>query len=394
VQEERTLVKIGVLETGHTILSFLAGGDVLLEKLVRSFPPNYKLKIITTDFGIKHWRESGLDLEEYILSSGKSKAALSSLNTFISYLKRTWESYKILKSLDLQMILSTTDIFPDVIPAFMLKLTRPKVIWITWVHHLIPPPYKRPGNVIVNSISYLMQIISLLATRINANIIICRNQGIYQTIKRFGFCPSKLRVIDTGVDFYKVANHKITKKYNYDGLFLGRLQLLKGVFDLPTIWAHVIQELPSARLAIIGSGTSKDISKLKEIIQRAGLKRNIKILGVLPDNDMLDVLKSSKIFLLTDYEAGFSLAAAEAMSAGLPVVAYNLPIFGQTYKKGFITVQREEKQQMAIQIIRLLKNSSLRQSLGKLALSQAKLLDRSRTMTSFLKLINETPKRN
>jgi len=86
------------------------------------------------------------------------------------------------------------------------------------------------------------------------------------------------------------------------------------------------------------------------------------------------VLKSSKVFLFTDKEAGFSLATAEAMAAGLPVVAYHSPLFGQVYKKGFITVAQNDQKAFSQAVIRLLNNSKLRKTLSRQALKQAALL--------------------
>ena len=224
--------------------------------------------------------------------------------------------------------------------------------------------------------------------RISANLIICRNEGIYKTLRKFGFPKNKLTVIDTGVDFYKVYNHKILKKYNFDGVFLGRLHFLKGIFDLPKIWFYVTQELPEARLAVIGSGNTKTLKSLNNKIKALGVSKNIKILGPLVDSQMLDILKTAKVFLFTDYEAGFSLATSEAMAAGIPVVAYDLPIFGSIYKKGFIKVPKGNKKLAAKAIIKLLNNKELREALGRQGVEQARELDRKNTEQDFLGIIN------
>jgi len=219
--------------------------------------------------------------------------------------------------------------------------------------------------------------------RLKADIIICRNRRIFSTLEKLGFAKSRLKIINTGVDFNKVNSHKISKYYNFDSLFLGRLHRLKGVFDLPEIWSEVTKAIPNAQLAIVGSNFANNKKLLEKEFKKLKLQKNITIFGTVEDEKMLDILKTSKLFLFCDYEAGFSLAAAELMSAGKPVVAYNLPIFGDIYKKGFITVPKGEKEQMAKTIITLLKNAKRRESLGKSALVQAKKLDISKTIKSF-----------
>lgn len=380
-------VEIAVIEAGHTTEKFLAGGDVLLEKLLGYFPKNYKFAIISSKFGIKHWRKSGLPITEFVFAKNWFENSSNPVKVLILYLIRSYQGFIDLTKTNSQIIISTTDLFCDVAPAFLFK--KPEVKWIAWVHHLLPTPTKRAGNLFVNIFSYFLQQTSLILIKFKADLIICRNLDIFKNLKKSGFDVKKLRVIDTGVDFERVYKHKVSQNYDFDGLFLGRLHFLKGVFDLPAIWSYVAAELPLAKLAIIGSGTIKNIKFLKQQIKEKKVEKNIQVLGPLPDNKMLDILKTAKVFLFTDLEAGFSLSTAEAMAAGIPVIAYNLPIFGSIYQKGFIKVPEGDVKQAAVQIIRLLRDGKLRQTLGQQGIDQARLLDRKKTAQDFWKLVGK-----
>jgi len=378
-------IKTTVLETAHTSISFLAGGDILLEKLARALPKIFKVEVITTKFAASHW----VGKKIYPLKTSSIEKGSNPVLIFVLYIQRVWQSIKILQRTKPDLILSTTDLLPDVLPAFFRKTISSKTKWGAWIHHLISPPHKRPGNPLVNSFALFLQVFSIFCMRLKADIIICRNRRIFSTLEKLGFAKSRLKIINTGVDFNKVNSHKISKYYNFDSLFLGRLHRLKGVFDLPEIWSEVTKAIPNAQLAIVGSNFANNKKLLEKEFKKLKLQKNITIFGTVEDEKMLDILKTSKLFLFCDYEAGFSLAAAELMSAGKPVVAYNLPIFGDIYKKGFITVPKGEKEQMAKTIITLLKNAKRRESLGKSALVQAKKLDISKTIKSFRRIINE-----
>lgn len=386
---QKKQVKVIILENAHTNEHYLAGGDILLEKLVTRLPEKFKIEVITTEFGSKHWHSK----TKHLLNKNMFDMNSNPFKVFLSYILRTWQSTKILMGINPDLIISTTDIFPDVIPAFLFKIKKPKTRWISWVHHLLPTPDKRPGNKLVNLFAWLAQISSIFTMRVNANLIICRNKDVFSSLSKT-FPKSRLKIIDTGVDFYKVYKHKIHKKYYFDAIFIGRLHWQKGVFDLPKIWVQVIAELPDSKLAIIGSSTKQNLSLLKSAIKKTKTEKNIAILGNVTDDEKLDILKSAKIFLFCDYEAGFSLAVAEAMAAKVPVIGYSLPIFGSVYKKGFVKVPIGNTENMARETIKILKNPGLAQKIAEDGIEQARLLDQSKTARDFLKILNDKTQKN
>jgi len=386
-------LEIVALETGHASETYLAGGDRVLEKMARFFPKNYQLQIITPTFGIKHWRKSGLkNFSEVLLPPNPFDNKTQPFQIFFAYLIRIWQSIFMLNRINADLIVSSTNVMPDVIPAFIIKLKKTKVPWIVRVHHLILKPHLRPGNKLVNFASYLMQLVSLLAIRLNADLIVSVSETTTGTLKQFGFAHGKLATVSNGVDFSKINRVKNTKKYNFDAVFLGRFHPSKGIFDLPEIWQEVIKIKPNANLAIIGSGFPQILKKLKDEIVIRNLENNIEILESLSENQVITVLKGAKMFLFTDHEAGFSLATAEAMATGLPVIAYDLPVFKEIYKKGAINVPLSDKKSFARGVISLLKNQSLRFKLGMHARKQAKVFDWSKSTKQFVNLINEKVK--
>ena len=59
------------------------------------------------------------------------------------------------------------------------------------------------------------------------------------------------------------------------------------------------------------------------------------------------------------------------MTAGIPVVAYALDMFGESFKKGFVTVPLYDQNALANKICEVLENDSLWESLHQEALSES-----------------------
>ena len=104
-------------------------------------------------------------------------------------------------------------------------------------------------------------------------------------------------------------------------VFTGRLDSAKGLMDLLTAWTTVTRKHPDSRLWLVGEGPEH--AQLADRIESIGLVRRVVLAGSFDPLD--DVLQAADCFVLPSYEEGLSLALLEAMAAGLPVVASDIP---------------------------------------------------------------------
>lgn len=381
--------KLVALETAHAGNQGFSGGDILLVEMLKRFRKPLDLTVIQHSSGSDHWEKPGLVLNLIKLKKNYFDTTVLPIMIFVSYLIRTFQAKSVLDKIQPPYILySSSEILPDVIPAFLTKLIHPDSVWIARIHHIWLSPFKRPGSLMQNLGSYLLDKISLMTINMKADLVIVLNQNIKKYLKNHGFGEKKIEVLGGGVDYQAISKFKPLKVYFYCGVFLGRIHPVKGVFDLPVIWKEVVKTLPGAKLAVIGPGTKNSQNQLKKQVQGLGLEENIDILGFLSPKKVWSILKKAKIFLFTDYEAGFGLAVCEAMAAGLSVVGYNLQIFGDVYKKGYTTVPIGDKQAMAREITDLLKNPARRKKLSGEAILQAKKLDWELSAKKFGQIIS------
>jgi len=385
---------IVALETGHASEQYLSGGDKLLEKMARYFPPNFKLTVIIPQIGTEHWQQAQLPnttlnrLPKTLIDNRPNP-----LWIFIAYLIRIWQSYwKLRKIGNLDVIYSSTNILPDIAPAFFFKLTHQDIPWIARVHHLIPFPTRRPGNPIINTGSYLMQQVSNMMIKKMSNNTIALNHRLAKTLIKHNFPKKTIEVIGAGIDFEKINQAKPFKNKSFDAVHVGRIHPSKGTSDLVKIWQNVTVDKPEAKAVIIGGGSEEENQKLKNQIKKARLSKKLFIAGYLSEKQLNSTLKSAKIFLFTDHEAGWGLAIAEAMAAGLPVVGYNLEIFGDVFRQGYVTVPLGDTKKFAEKILYLLDHQENYQILQKQALAQARILSWEKTSQRFNKIMQETLK--
>jgi len=122
--------------------------------------------------------------------------------------------------------------------------------------------------------------------------------------------------------FY-AGNPKFIKYYSREKcvVFVGRLGLEKGIFDLLNAWKLWGKTAPLLR--IIGTGTL--INDIKNFIELHGLERTIKLEGLLPFEKVQEIVaKSSLLILPSVCFEGFPMTIREAFAHGVPVAGSNI----------------------------------------------------------------------
>lgn len=250
----------------------------------------------------------------------------------------------------------TSDMFFDVLPAWSLKHFLKGSRFVGIVHHWIPKD--RPGSKFKNFILYLYQRFGFLVLKDSADLIVVpenpEGEKITKDLIDFGVNKEKINWFRNGADVTGIINTKTPKK-EYEACFLGSIRPSKGIFDIPEIWKKVVNEIPDAKLLIVGGGLKQYQDELAEKIKESGLTKNIVVAGVVPQEDLYKIVKSAKVFISPSHEEGWGIVVGEALAAGLPVVAYELPAF-KVYKDLIITVKMEDTKSFSKEIIRFLKD--------------------------------------
>jgi glycosyltransferase involved in cell wall biosynthesis len=101
----------------------------------------------------------------------------------------------------------------------------------------------------------------------------------------------------------------------------GMLSRRKGFDRLLRAWASLAPDHPGWSVEIFGDGKEHD--GLEALVHRLGLRRSVRLRGHSPK--LMDELTRGSVFAMTSRKEGFPMVLLEAMSVGMPVVAYDCP---------------------------------------------------------------------
>ena len=152
-------------------------------------------------------------------------------------------------------------------------------------------------------------------------------------------------------------------------IYAGRFSSQKGIHSLLSIWKLVNKKHPSWQLRIYGDGELKE--QFLPIIQ--GMDANIHVYP--PNSDIMEKYFENSILLLTSLYEPFGLVLPEAMSCGLPVVAFDCP-YGPAEiitdgVDGFLIKDRDIEA-FADKVCQLIEDEALRKKMGKAGILSSK----------------------
>jgi glycosyltransferase involved in cell wall biosynthesis len=182
--------------------------------------------------------------------------------------------------------------------------------------------------------------------------------------------PSKVVVIPNGVDFatFNTSRTKVWGRIVY----AGRIVPHKRVKLLVNAFREAKKKIPTAELHIIGSGPG-----LQSVRNSASDIKDCYVHGFLPEDQMIDLLKSAWLFVLPSEREGSGLVVLEAMAAGVPFVTINHPDNATKelcqFKCGIMAEPHEKS--IANVITQLFSNEELWNELNVNALNFAKKYD-------------------
>ncbi|HEX7878129.1 MAG TPA: glycosyltransferase [Candidatus Eisenbacteria bacterium] len=106
-------------------------------------------------------------------------------------------------------------------------------------------------------------------------------------------------------------------------LYVGRLAREKSVAEVLDAVATLHRTDPTLRLALVGDGPFRD--ELEQQVERLGLGNVVRFVGGIPHEEVWHWYAASDLFLFASQTETQGLVVAEALSAGLPVVAMRGP---------------------------------------------------------------------
>ena len=195
----------------------------------------------------------------------------------------------------------------------------------------------------------------LLVRRVNA--VVALTEGDATAWKRWN---RNVFVIPNAVN---LNNHSsISDCRNKSAIFVGRFSTQKGIDSLLKIWSLVSEKHPEWQLDIYGEGELR--VHYLSVINEMGA--NVHVFA--PTTNIMEKYRENSILLLTSLYEPFGLVLPEAMSCGLPVIAFDCP-YGPSDiitdgVDGFL-IKNRDIEMFADKVCQLIENEELRRRMGK-----------------------------
>lgn len=136
-------------------------------------------------------------------------------------------------------------------------------------------------------------------------------------------------LVPNGIDFELIRSIDPYPELSYDAVFVGRLVEHKNVELLLKALKLIVKEVPSFRIGIIGDGPKR--AELEVLARRLRIDTKVDFLGLLSRfEDVVSILKASRVFAFPSLREGFGIAVLEANAAGLPAVVVEAPMNAST----------------------------------------------------------------
>ncbi len=219
------------------------------------------------------------------------------------------------------------------------------------------PPVVETVHTTIRGLLYILTRSSILQTNLNevltilfapilfalekwqlrkADRVICVSQGLLEeTIAQYPFLANKCVVIPNGIEFEKFRQVKkmeidetrkslgLTKNTQVI-LYLGRLMQQKRVLDLVYSLPKILAAQPDVKLLIIGR-LNKNARILQETVKSLKLDDHVIMMDHVDYNHVQVFYALADVYALPSSYEGFPFTILEAMAAGTPVIAADIP---------------------------------------------------------------------
>jgi len=188
-----------------------------------------------------------------------------------------------------------------------------------------------------------------------------------------GIAEQRVDVIHNGIDPQAFPPAEASSRAAARGLIgvdqdtplvmqVARFHPVKDHHSALVAFARVVDEIPSARLCLIGEG--EDSPGIEALSAELGIHEHVLFLGAR--NDIAKLLPAADVFMLSSVSEGVSVTLLEAMATGLPIAATDVGGNGEVVdggKTGLLS-PRGDGRALAESLITLLKDPGRRHAMG------------------------------
>jgi glycosyltransferase involved in cell wall biosynthesis len=206
----------------------------------------------------------------------------------------------------------------------------------------------------------------------------------------YGVPPDRLAVVPEPIDLAEWRRRFAEVARTPDGpptvLAVARMYPRKRLDDLLRAAVVLRDRIPPVNVRIVGEGPES--ARLHALHATLGLGETVTFLGDIPRQALAVEYVRAHCFCLPTVQEGFGIVFAEAMAAGLPVVACRaaaVPELVEDRRTGLL-VNRESPEELAMALETLLMNDGLRAELGAAGAARVAAFDLEPVARRFIEV--------
>lgn len=202
---------------------------------------------------------------------------------------------------------------------------------------------------------------------------------IYPYIKRIECVYNPVEIDKFYIDPDRRKNEKIVY------IFVARFMKQKNHALLLESFSKALEKVKNIKLMLVGDGELR-----QDIEQQAaalGITKDVEFIGNV--SNVNDYLAKANVFVMSSAYEGLPLSILEAMAAGLPIISTNVGGIADIVTNNGILTENGNSEELSDAIVKLAKDSELRNKLGKNSLENARQYDSHNFILQYQKLYDE-----
>jgi glycosyltransferase involved in cell wall biosynthesis len=341
----------------------IAGGDYHTLRVAQNWSQKNEISYLLPRLGYQ-FAKNALKGKALILDSGFEREASNPFGVFLMYCARVLQFFVSPPPMDkYDIVVASSHFLVDLLPALYVRSKNHSCKLVVYWHGL-PVKQSSPWRYLLRQLN---DAISAALLRRYFDLVFAINQSVKSFLVSHGVDAQKIRITNNGTDPVSLTSDP--KPPIFDACYVGRLERIKGVFDLVAIWGDVSSRMPDAKLAIVGDGSEKD--QLTNLIEAEHLTRNIVLCGFVEEQRKFEIMIRSKLFLLPSYADDWGIAILDAMSCGLPAIVYDSPALRTVWGDDVTFVPAGDTASFGQALVRLLRDPQLRAELSSTGLRRS-----------------------
>lgn len=225
------------------------------------------------------------------------------------------------------VVIASTHFFHDVIPCVVAKMRHKSAVAV-YIYHLVDDMNR--ARSLRSTLSRRSERFSLFLLRRYADVVFVDNSEVERSLTSREFDPDKIVMTSNAFDPL-IPLPARTKPTHPTVVFCGRFVEEKGIWVMLELARRLSQSHPDASVEMIGDGPLHD--EFSRRLKRSGLD-NVNTHGFVTETKKWSLLRGATLFVAPSREEGWGIAVGEALTAGVPVLAFDLPAY--EYLEGLI----------------------------------------------------------